>query len=94
MATIGIELPQVGESVTEAVIGKWLKQPGDTVEKFDDRDGDGDPDVITIRLEVMELNGRSPDMPDVIPQFEIAPGITPGLWLLRRHLIRKLLLSV
>ncbi len=52
----------------------------DTVEKFDDRDGDGDPDVITIRLEVMELNGRSPDMPDVIPQFEIAPGITPGLW--------------
>ena len=52
----------------------------DTVEKTDDRDGDGDPDVITIRLEVMELNGRSPDMPDVIPQFEIAPGIKPGLW--------------
>lgn len=35
MATIGIELPQVGESVTEAVIGKWLKQPGDAIEKFD-----------------------------------------------------------
>jgi 2-oxoisovalerate dehydrogenase E2 component (dihydrolipoyl transacylase) len=35
MATIGIELPQVGESVTEAVIGKWLKQPGESVEKFD-----------------------------------------------------------
>ena len=35
MATIEIELPQVGESVTEAVIGKWLKQPGDAVEKFD-----------------------------------------------------------
>ncbi|MDP6274480.1 MAG: biotin/lipoyl-containing protein, partial [Dehalococcoidia bacterium] len=35
MAVIGIELPQVGESVTEAVIGKWLKQPGDTIEKFD-----------------------------------------------------------
>ena len=35
MATIGIELPQVGESVTEAVIGKWLKHPGDAVEKFD-----------------------------------------------------------
>ena len=52
----------------------------DTVEKSDDRDGDGDPDLITIRLEVMELNGRSPDMADVIPQFEIAPGIKPGLW--------------
>lgn len=35
MATVGIELPHVGESVTEAVIGKWLKQPGETVEKFD-----------------------------------------------------------
>ena len=35
MPIIGIELPHVGESVTEAVIGKWLKQPGDAVEKFD-----------------------------------------------------------
>ena len=30
-----IELPQVGESVTEGIIGKWLKQPGDTVEKYE-----------------------------------------------------------
>ena len=30
-----IELPHVGESVTEGVIGKWLKQVGDTVEKYD-----------------------------------------------------------
>ena len=30
-----IELPQVGESVTEAIIGKWLKQVGDQVEKYD-----------------------------------------------------------
>ena len=30
-----IELPHVGESVTEAVIDKWLKQVGDSVEKFD-----------------------------------------------------------
>ena len=30
-----IELPQVGESVTEGIIGKWLKQPGDHVEKYD-----------------------------------------------------------
>ena len=33
--TIKIELPQVGESVTEGVIGKWLKKPVDFVEKFD-----------------------------------------------------------
>ena len=30
-----IELPQVGESVTEGVIGKWLKNIGDKVEKYD-----------------------------------------------------------
>ncbi len=30
-----IELPQVGESVTEGVIGKWLRQVGDSVEKYD-----------------------------------------------------------
>ena len=30
-----IELPQVGESVTEGVIGRWLKSIGDRVERFD-----------------------------------------------------------
>ncbi len=30
-----IQLPHVGESVTEAVIGKWLKGVGDHVDKFD-----------------------------------------------------------
>ena len=30
-----IALPQVGESVTEGIIGRWLKQPGDRVEKYD-----------------------------------------------------------
>ncbi|MEE2700875.1 MAG: dihydrolipoamide acetyltransferase family protein [Chloroflexota bacterium] len=30
-----IELPQVGESVTEGIIGKWLKQPGDLVDKYE-----------------------------------------------------------
>ncbi|MDA1279558.1 MAG: dihydrolipoamide acetyltransferase family protein [Chloroflexi bacterium] len=33
--TLNIELPHVGESVTEAVIGKWLKSPGDAVEKYE-----------------------------------------------------------
>jgi len=52
----------------------------DAVVLGDDKDGDGDPDVITIRLEVAELNGRSPDMPELIPAYFIAPGIQPGLW--------------
>ena len=32
---ITIDLPQVGESVVEGTISKWLKQPGETVEKYD-----------------------------------------------------------
>ncbi len=30
-----IELPQVGESVVEGTIGRWLKQPGDRVERYE-----------------------------------------------------------
>ena len=30
-----IELPHVGESVVEGTIGKWLKQPGDTVARYE-----------------------------------------------------------
>ena len=52
----------------------------DAVVMGEDKDGDGDPDVVTIKLEVAELNGRSPDMEEVIPAFAIAPGIQPGLW--------------
>lgn len=45
-----------------------------------DKDGDGDPDVIRIKLEVVELNGRSPDMKEAIPAYFIGPGIQPGFW--------------
>ncbi|MCZ6656965.1 MAG: multicopper oxidase domain-containing protein [Gammaproteobacteria bacterium] len=52
----------------------------DAVDKRDDLDGDGDPDRIHIRLEVVELNGKSPEMSQTVPRFEIAPGIAPGFW--------------
>lgn len=32
---IRIELPQVGETVTEGIIQKWLKQPGERVKRFE-----------------------------------------------------------
>lgn len=68
-----------GNNVPPAVMMASLLAP-DAVEKNHDRDGDGDPDEIHIRLEVVELNGRSPDHPEPVPAFEVAPGITPGLW--------------
>lgn len=35
MADTPILMPQLGESVTEGTIAKWLKQPGDRVEKYE-----------------------------------------------------------
>ncbi len=52
----------------------------DSLIKTRDIDGDGDPDEIHIRLEVIELNGFSPDLKDPITTFNIAPGIQPGFW--------------
>ncbi|PKB70895.1 MAG: hypothetical protein BZY87_08365 [SAR202 cluster bacterium Io17-Chloro-G6] len=33
--SVMIELPHVGESVVEGTIGKWLKQPGETVKRYE-----------------------------------------------------------
>ena len=33
--TTEIKMPQLGESVTEGTIGRWLKQPGDSVAKYE-----------------------------------------------------------
>lgn len=52
----------------------------DAITKSDDIDGDGDPDKIIIKLEVVELNGRSPDVKDPITTFDIAPGVQPTFW--------------
>ena len=32
---MNIELPHVGESITEGIIGKWLVSSGDSVDKYD-----------------------------------------------------------
>ncbi len=52
----------------------------DAIIKKNDMDGDGDPDLIIIKLEVAELNGHSPDFDGLVPTFDIAPGIQPGMW--------------
>ena len=52
----------------------------DAITVSDDVDGDGDPDKIVIKLEVVELNGHSPDMKDITTTFDIAPGIQPTFW--------------
>lgn len=52
----------------------------DALTMSDDVDSDGDPDIIRIKLEVVELNGSSPDGNYLINTYDIAPGIQPALW--------------
>ena len=35
MSVFELKMPKLGESVTEGTIGKWLKQPGEVVAKYD-----------------------------------------------------------
>lgn len=35
MGAFELKMPKLGESVTEGTIGKWLKQPGEQVSKYD-----------------------------------------------------------
>ena len=53
----------------------------DALIKGDDLDNDGDPDIIHIKLEVIELNGSTPDRETLAATYDIAPGIQPGLWI-------------
>lgn len=52
----------------------------DAITVSDDMDGDGDPDKIIIKLEVVELNGHSPDVKTPITTYDIAPGVQPTFW--------------
>ncbi|NOT13511.1 MAG: multicopper oxidase domain-containing protein [Methylococcaceae bacterium] len=52
----------------------------DALTVSDDLDGDGDPDKIVIKLEIVELNGHSPDFYGQTTTFDIAPGIQPTFW--------------
>ncbi len=35
MADVTVVMPQLGETVTEGIVGTWLKKPGDKVEKYE-----------------------------------------------------------
>ena len=49
----------------------------DAITKTNDLDGDGDTNVIGIKLEVVELNRASPERQFLINTYDIAPGIQP-----------------
>ncbi len=45
-----------------------------------DKDHDGDPDIVYLKLEVVELNGFSPDGDFLMNTYDIAPGLQPAMW--------------
>jgi FtsP/CotA-like multicopper oxidase with cupredoxin domain len=47
----------------------------EAVVKGEDRDGDGDPDVIEVTLEALSVNGHNAAL-----SRAVAPGVTPSMW--------------
>lgn len=52
----------------------------DAITMTNDMDKDGDPDHYIIKLEIMEINGHTPDFKGLVTTFDIAPGIQPSFW--------------
>ncbi len=83
-----IELPHVGESVTEGVIGRWLKQVGDSVEKYDalvevvtDKVSMEVPSPASgVLTSILVEEGETVPMGTVIAEMEVSGGEeeTPG----------------
>ena len=44
MAIVELKIPSPGESITEVVIARWVKNSGDVVEKDEDTDTGSDDD--------------------------------------------------
>ncbi len=82
---VTVQLPHVGESVVEGTIGKWLKQPGDTVRRYEPL-----VEIVTdkVTMEVPSpvegellrlLAAEGETLPMGAPIAEVgAPGETPG----------------
>jgi len=75
---IAVEVKGTNNVSMETLMNTYYAADG--IIKKNDMDGDGDPDLIIIKLEVAELNGHSPDFKGLVPTFDIAPGVQPGMW--------------
>src|SRR5438270_8051928 len=62
-----VKMPQLGESITEGTISKWLKQPGDQVKKYE-----GLVEVITDKV-----NAEVPaPLAGVLKEIKVKEGTT------------------
>ncbi|MBI3522024.1 MAG: 2-oxo acid dehydrogenase subunit E2 [Chloroflexi bacterium] len=67
MASFELKMPKLGESVTEGTIGKWLKQPGEKVAKYD----------LLVEVQTDKVNTEIPSEVDgVLREIRVKEGET------------------
>src|SRR6266581_1739163 len=67
IANTVVKLPQLGESVSEGTIGRWLKQPGDRVER--------DEPLVEIQTDKVNAEVPSP-VAGILQQILLPAGTT------------------
>src|ERR1700736_6572404 len=70
MANTVIKLPQLGESVSEGTIGRWLKNPGDRVEI--------DEPLVEIQTDKVNAEVQSP-VAGILQQILLPAGTTAAV---------------
>src|SRR5580765_8473468 len=65
-----VKLPQLGESVAEGTIGRWLKQPGDRVER--------DEPLVEIQTDKVNAEVASP-VAGILQQILLPEGTTAAV---------------
>ena len=81
---VSVKMPQLGESITEGTIAKWLKQPGDQVKKYE-----GLVEIITDKV-----NAEVPaPLAGVLKEIKVKEGttVTVGTEIAIKHLAPTLL---
>src|SRR2546426_8794887 len=62
-----LKMPKLGESVTEGTIGKWLKQPGEKVNKYD----------LLVEVQTDKVNTEIPSpVEDTLKEVKVQEGQT------------------
>src|SRR3990172_13285269 len=84
--SVEVKLPQPGESTFEGTIGKWLKQPGDRVERFEPL-VEIIPDKVNVEMpspfggilkEILVPEGETKSVGTPIALMEVAEGAGGG----------------
>src|SRR6266853_1364614 len=70
MANTVVKMPQLGESVSEGTIGRWLKQPGDRVER--------DEPLVEIQTDKVNAEVPSP-VAGILQQILLPEGTTAAV---------------